>query len=263
MKISVVQFCPIFGDIESNKKKMIQYAQNIDSSIIIFPELALTGYDFKNKEELSQYAFDINSEILSEFRDIANNSDKIIVIGFPEKEGNNYFNSAALIFPDEKFNTTYRKTHLFYRERFIFAENNKGFFVVHYPDFDLNLGTMICYDWRFPEAARTLALKGADIIACPSNLVTTVWDISMPSRALENKVYLAVANRTGTENRNGENLIFNGSSKIYSYNGTILSQANYDNEIVISADIEPKQTRNKSFNEFNNIFTDRRIQFYL
>ncbi|HRP01464.1 MAG TPA: nitrilase-related carbon-nitrogen hydrolase [Candidatus Kapabacteria bacterium] len=263
MKLAVVQFCPEFSNIEKNSSKMLDFAKNTDCNIIIFPELAFTGYDFISKDEVAKYAFDINSEILQSFKEISKDTNKIIVVGFPEKSNNNYYNSAAILFPDSKFNDTYRKTHLFYRERFIFSENDKGFFVINYPDFDLNLGTMICYDWRFPEATRALALKGADVIACPSNLVTKVWDISMPSRALENKVYLAVSNRTGSENRNGDDVIFNGSSKIYSYNGTVLCETGINNEAVIVADIEPEKTRNKSFNEFNDIFSDRRPQFYL
>jgi len=263
MKASVVQFCPEFGNEENNKEKMLQYSRNIESELIIFPELAFTGYDFQSKDELSKFAFDINSEIFSDFQNIASDLNKILVIGYPEKSGDNFYNSAAMIFPDKKFNDSYRKTHLFFRERFIFSENDKGFFVINYPDFDFNLGTMICYDWRFPEATRTLALKGADFVACPSNLVTTVWDISMPSRALENKVYLAVANRTGTENRNGQDLIFNGKSKIYGYNGSVMCEASYDGEEVITIEIEPAKTRNKSFNDYNDIFTDRRPQFYL
>ena len=122
---------------------------------------------------------------------------------------------------------------------------------------------MICYDWRFPEATRTLGLLGADVILCPSNLVTDVWNISMPSRALENKVYLAVANRTGTENRNDTELIFKGRSAIYSYNGSMMAEASPNDEEVITSEIFPKQTRKKSFNEINDIFKDRQKQWYL
>ena len=79
----------------------------------------------------------------------------------------------------------------------------------------------------------------------------------------ENKVYLAVANRTGIENRNEQDLVFNGQSKIYAYNGSVMSEATYNGEDVITAEIEPQKTRNKSFNDYNDIFTDRRPQFYL
>ena len=121
---------------------------------------------------------------------------------------------------------------------------------------------MICYDWRFPEAARTLALRGADVIVCPSNLVTTVSHISMPSRALENKVYLAVANRTGAETRDDEELYFNGASAIYSYNGQQMAVADAQSDDTLIVDIDPVATRKKSFNAINDIFADRRPEMY-
>ncbi len=262
MKLALVQFSPIFGDVESNNNKIFNYCNSVDCDIIVFPELATSGYDFLNRKECMGYSLDLESEFFSPYKELAATQRKLIVIGYPERQGNKVYNSAALIFPDNKFNATYRKTHLFYRERFVFDENDKGFFVINYPDFNMKLGTMICYDWRFPEVARSLALLGADLIVCPSNLVTKVWDISMPARALDNKVYLAVANRTGGENRNGNDLVFTGESKIYSYNGTIMAEAGKSNEEVIIAEIDPKITRKKSFNEFNDIFTDRRPQFY-
>jgi predicted amidohydrolase len=128
---------------------------------------------------------------------------------------------------------------------------------------DIKIGTMICYDWRFPEAARTLGMKGADLIICPSNLVTDVWQISMPSRALENKCYLAVANRIGSERRQGDELLFKGRSAIYSYNGQDFGIASSEKEEVVTADIDPAATRDKSFNEINDIYSDRRPEFYL
>ena len=85
----------------------------------------------------------------------------------------------------------------------------------------------------------------------------------MPARAIENKVYFAVINRIGRENRNNEELFFNGDSAIYNYNGEVLDSAQIENEKVIKAEIFPEKTRNKSFNELNDIFTDRRPDYYV
>lgn len=262
MKIAAVQFSPKFKDIESNYNYILEKSKQISCDLICFPELALTGYFFITKEELEPYAFDFNSELIQKVQDISTTENKIILFGFPEKFGDNFFNSCAILFPDKKFSNIYRKTHLFYRERFVFKPGNTGFFVINYPDKDLNLGTMICYDWRFPEAARILALQGADLIVCPSNLVTKVWYLAMPARAIENKVYLLVANRTGTEENGGEVLHFNGKSAIWDYNGNVLAQADADDERIILAEISPQETRNKSIDQFNNIFTDRRPEMY-
>ncbi|MBE2190295.1 MAG: hypothetical protein KGZ71_00760 [Desulfobulbaceae bacterium] len=262
MFISVVQFEPKFGEIEANYSKILNTISDDKSDIIVFPELCLTGYDFVSRDEAKKFASEVNDLIFIELKNIAIVKKKIIVIGFPEISDDKLYNSAAILLPNPQLNNVYRKTHLFFRERFIFDEGDKGFFVIESIEPEIKIGTMICYDWRFPEASRTLALNGADLIVCPSNLVTNVWHIATPARALENKVYLAVANRIGIENRNGQELLFNGSSQIYSYNGSVLAKALSDSVEVISAEIDPIKTRNKSFNEFNDIFADRRSQYY-
>jgi predicted amidohydrolase len=121
---------------------------------------------------------------------------------------------------------------------------------------------MICYDWRFPESTRALALKGANLVVCPSNLVTGVWQNVMSARALENKVYMAVANKFGIEQDKEEILEFNGESAIYSYDGSYMAKASADKEEVITTTIYPEETLDKSFNEYNDIFKDRRPEMY-
>lgn len=262
MKIAAVQFFPKFKDLEANYNYILEKSKQTKVDLICFPELALSGYFFFSQEELKPFALDFNSELVQKFQDVATSDNKIILFGFPEKSGDNFFNSCAILFPDKKLSTVYRKTHLFYRERFIFTPGNTGFFVIYYPEMDLNLGTMICYDWRFPEAARILALQGADLIACPSNLVTKIWFFAMPARAIENKVFLLVANRIGSESNGGEVLHFNGKSAIWDYFGNILVETNSDDEMIIETEIFPQETRNKQIDQFNNIFSDRRPEMY-
>ncbi len=262
MKIQVAQFCPRLLDKTYNIEKINNIISDSDADIIVLPELATTGYFFTSREEVEKYAETTEEGTYTKWQQIAKEKDIIIVAGFAEKAGDKLFNSAAVIFPDEEYSSVYRKTHLFYKERFCFDKGDTGFEVIDYEPKDLRLGTMICYDWRFPEAARTLALKGADLIVSPSNLVTDVWHISTPSRALENKVYFAVANRVGTEKREDEELYFNGKSAIYSYNGQLMSKAEETTEEVIFAEINPLSTRNKSFNEYNDIFKDRESELY-
>lgn len=262
LNISISQFAPSLDTLSSNIEFIEGQINSINSEIIIFPELATSGYYYTDKEELSKFALEKDSKYLTHFEELAKKLGKIIIIGFPELDGELLYNSAGIFFPNSELNRIYRKTHLFYKEKFIFEAGNSGFFNIYYPEFDLNLGTMICYDWRFPEAARTLALKGSDLIVCPSNLVTGVWDNVMSARALENKVYVAVANRIGTEKRGEDELVFNGNSAIYGYNGGRLVQAGASGEEVISTSIEPVGTRDKSFNPYNDIFKDRREGFY-
>jgi predicted amidohydrolase len=260
MYLSVIQFETIFNNKENNCKKILSYINEIDSDILVFPELATSGYYFTDINQLSKIAEKFDGNTRKKVQKLSTDLDKIVVYGFPEIYKGKIYNSAAIIFPKPELSSIYRKTHLFYKERFVFEEGNTGFNVIEYNG--LKLGTMICYDWRFPEAARTLSIKGADLIVCPSNLVTGVWQNVMSSRALENKVYIAVSNKIGTESNDKDKLLFNGESAIYSYDGSYIAKAGKDEEEFITAEIIPSKTRNKSFNEINDIFKDRRPQFY-
>jgi len=263
MEISVVQFAPTLFNREINHDFVFNSIKSINSDLIIFPELCLSGYFFLSREEASDHAIDFQSDIIKNYADLATELDRIIILGFAERSVNNIYNSAAMLFPDKKFNFVYRKTHLFYKEYLAFDKGNTGFFVIDYTPKDIKIGTMICYDWRFPEAARSLGLLGAELIACPSNLVTPLWPRVMPARAIENKVYLAVANRYGTEERNNETLLFNGKSAIYDYNGNPLKQAPASGDEVLTVQIKQELTRDKSFNSVNHIFNDRLTDMYV
>jgi predicted amidohydrolase len=268
MKLRIVQFTPVFGDKEENFKRLQAHGDRIASEfggadLIVFPELCTTGYFFQSQEEALQYAETPDGATVEFFRAIAHAHDAMVVAGFVEKDGTTTYNSALVVAPDQPVKI-YRKTHLFYKERHCFADGNTGFFVVPHHRLDAKVGVMICYDWRFPESARALGLKGADVIVCPSNLITNVWHIAMPARALENKVYVAVPNRAGEEIRGAENekVKFTGRSVIYGFNGQELAKAGEEADEILAVDIDPTATRDKSFNPLNDIFRDRRPEMY-
>jgi len=114
----------------------------------------------------------------------------------------------------------------------------------------------------FRKRQELLHLKEQILIAAPINLVTKFWPRAMPARALDNHIYLIVANRIGKEIRNDEELVFNGKSVIYDYNGTELAIAPSEEETVITTTIYPEKSRNKSINQINDIFKDRKIKYY-
>ncbi len=269
MKLGVAQFTPVFKDVDANVTRIQDIIRTTDADIIVFPELATCGYFFHTAEEAGPYTLDFDDAPLVVIADTAQESGRVVVCGFAERGHTALYNSAMLVGPDIDA-TVYRKTHLFYRENNVFEPGNTGFPVVHLGHLGCNLGMMICYDWRFPESARTLALKGADVIAAPSNLITSVWRTAMPVRALENKVFLAVANRAGTETNNGESVTFNGDSVIYDYNGNVLASANAYTETdlnehhdtVLIVEIDPSAARTKTINSFNDIIADRRPHLY-
>jgi predicted amidohydrolase len=121
---------------------------------------------------------------------------------------------------------------------------------------------MICFDWYFPEAARSLALLGADVIAHPSNLVRKDCPRSMPIRALENHVFTITSNRTGSDVNAEETLTFIGKSLICDPKGDILASAGPDESVVLMAEIDPHTARHRAINATNDLFADRRPDMY-
>lgn len=263
VSVALVQCAPVLGKLEENCAFISETLGSTEADVIVFPELCTTGYFFTSSESLKPFALDLQSEVVRGFHNTAKEKNSIVVIGFAERDKSALYNSAMILLPNEEIPLVYRKTHLFYKEYLCFEPGNTGFFVVENKEKDVKIGTMICYDWRFPESARTLALLGSDLIVCPSNLVTDVWHIAMPSRALENKVYVAVANRYGTEKKDDEELIFKGESALWGYNGAIMAKAEKEGDAIVKEIINPSKTRDKSFNSVNDIFKDRRKEMYL
>ena len=262
LNLAVVQFTPGFGEKEKNQSRMLELVEDVTADIIVFPELCTTGYFFLSRDEVTKVAEPVAGPSGEFFQDMARNKNAVIVAGFAERHQKHLFNACLVVVPEVKNPYVYRKTHLFYKEHDCFDPGDTGFFVVEDKKRDIFIGPMVCYDWRFPESARILMLQGADVIACPANLVTDAWQMVMPARAIENKVYLAVANRIGSEVRNGETLHFKGRSAIYGYHGETLANADALHEAVVSAEIHPQATRDKSFNALNNVLTDRQPQHY-
>jgi predicted amidohydrolase len=262
LTLAVVQFSPDFGEKEKNFLRMQKLVENITADIIVFPELCTTGYFFLSRQEVAQVAETASGQCSDFFRDMARKQNAVVVAGFAERDQKKLYNSCLVVVPEKDDSYVYRKTHLFYKENACFDPGDTGFFVVEDKKRDIHIGPMVCYDWRFPESARVLTLLGADLIVCPANLITEAWRLVMPARAIENTVYLAVANRAGVEKRSGEELRFKGNSAIYDFSGREMTKAGDAEDEVLLAEIQPSKTRDKSFNPFNNILSDRQPQHY-
>jgi len=260
MKIGYIQTNPIFGNKDHNFKEIERLTINLKADLIVLPELFATGYTFISKEEAISLSEDIEGETSQFLMNVANSTGAVVIGGFAEKEGESIYNSAMIVSREEVLGT-YRKIHLYYKEKLWFSPGDKSLQIFKVNG--VNIGIMICFDWIFPETARSLALLGADIIAHPANLVLPYCQKAMVTRCLENRVYSITANRIGQEIRGDDNFKFTGGSQITSYNGDILSSAP-DNEIFLGfVEIDIKKARDKNLNRFNDIFGDRRKNFYV
>ncbi|MCK4223743.1 MAG: acyltransferase [candidate division Zixibacteria bacterium] len=260
MKIGFFQFSPLWGRNDENVERAISSIRGAKADLLVLPELFNTGYLFENQEELKRSAeFIPDGPTFSKMAHLAAQENVNLVFGIAEKEGERFFNSSVLVTPRRDF-LVYRKLHLFDREKLWFSPGDKELKV-----FDIGsakVGMMICFDWIFPETARILALKGAEIICHPSNLILQYCQRAMTTRCIENGVFSITANRTGTEEKGGVKLTFTGNSQIVDPKGNVLANADELKEGVWTVDIDPALARDKKVTPHNHLFEDRRIEFY-
>ncbi len=260
MKVGFYQFRPLFGKPKRNYKNIINALENINADLIVLPELALTGYYFKDKSEALKYAEDPdNSDRLNGLIELAKTRNMYLVIGFAEKRNEQCFNSAALIGP-AGIEHIYRKIHLFNEEKFCFDAGDTPLVVNNING--VKVGIMICFDWVFPEVTRTLAMQGAQIICQPSNLVLSFCQQTMLARCIENRVFAITANRYGIDKRPQGSLKFTGKSQIVTPGGKLLHRAVSQREALYITEINPNEADNKMITEHNHLFNDRRPEFY-
>jgi len=260
VKIGFYQFDPKFKKVDENCDKIIKTLNRVKGDIIILPELAFTGYNFRDRKELESVAENPkNSNVVKKITSLCSENNFYIITGFAEKAGPEIFNSALLIGPGGLIHI-YRKIHLFNREKLYFDPGNKPLKVIEIKG--IKIGIMICFDWIFPEVARSLAILGAEVICQPANLILTYCQNVMLTRCLENRVFSVTANRVGREIFKHDSLEFTGQSQIVAPNGDLLYRANSKKELIYIHDIDQKEALNKNITKFNNIFDDRQPNFY-
>ena len=261
MKVGFVQLKPLFGKKEKNLKNALRMLSRTHADLMVLPELFDTGYAFTSRKEALELSSEIDrSEAIAKLKIFSRNRRTVIIAGIAEREGKYVFNSSAAIFPSGKIEV-YRKIHLFYKEKNIFEPGNTPLKVINYGK--ARIGMMICFDWIFPETARTLSLKGANIICHPSNLVLPHCQNAMITRCLENRIFIITCNRVGKEQRNGNSYNFTGISRVISPDGAILAEGGKVKEQVEVVDINLKRAENKKITIQNDLFKDRRREFYL
>jgi predicted amidohydrolase len=260
MIVGLVQTAPQFGDRLANQKQIENLTADLDADLWIAPELALTGYEFRNRAEAMELAEEVPAGPTCVWlQDFCRDRNCLAVLGLSERDGDKVYNAAVLMSPEGLLGR-YRKIHLFDAEKLRFDPGNLPFSV--FDTGKARIGLMICFDWRFPEAARTLALRGAQIIAHPSNLVMPFCQKAMVTRALENNVFCATANRIGEERRTGRIMKFTGGSQIVAPDGEVLRSCACDATVAFILDIDPRQADNKKVGPYNNVHGDRRPEFY-
>lgn len=259
MKIGYIQTAPEFGAKEKNFNEVRSLLNNVKADLLVLPELFTTGYTFTSKKEVETMAETNHGQTADFLKELSKLTGATMIGGFIERDNNKIYNSLLIVSGEEVIDT-YRKIHLFNKEKLWFTPGDKPLKV--YNINGVKIGAMICFDWIFPEVCRTLTLQGMQVLAHPSNLVMPYCQRAMVTRCLENRIFAVTANRIGNEKRGEDNFTFTGASQITGSDGKILSFAPTDKSQVSIIEIDEKQADNKMINAYNNVITDRRTNFY-
>jgi predicted amidohydrolase len=262
MIVGLVQFAPARYDVAANVARVERLLHGVRADLLVLPELANSGYMYATPEELAPYSEPGEGQgpFLSALRGLAAQTGGLLITGFAERAAGGLYNSAAAVGPGGVV-AVYRKTHLFFEEQDLFLPGDTGFVVFEHAG--ARIGMMVCFDWYFPESARTLALRGAQVIAHPSNLVLPHCQTAMVTRCLENRVYAVTTNRYGMEASGEKNLTFTGASQLMSPQGERLLQAPVEGDCVLVAEIDPSAADDKQPTSRNHLFADRRPEMYV
>jgi len=238
--VAVCQMDIRLGEVRSNYEKVMDTlfsAAEEGVRLAVFPELSLTGYLFDEAGEIEALALPAEDPLLLAIDRHCRQLGLLAVVGFIERSGQLCFNTAGIfgLGPDLP---RYRKVHLpaIGADRFL-SRGDLGFPVYHVPLG--RLGINICYDQRFPESARVLALQGAQLLVIPSSETMATHELSsllIRARAYENRVYCIWANRVGLE----KDSAFTGMSQIVDPMGETLCLASSDSEEIVQADLDPE-----------------------
>ena len=236
LRIALAQLAGVEGDITRNletARRAVDEAARLEADCVVLPELHLTG--FVGADQLARVAEPWPGRTLAGLIERAAGHALGLCTSFVEAgENGRVYNTAVLAGPDGRIVSAYRKTHLFDAERRLYTPGDELTDPVDL--LGAATGVLVCYDVEFPEAARRLALAGADCILVPSANMDP-WGprhrVFATARALENHLFVAYCNRCGE----GPGMKYPGESAIIDPMGDVLCEAGAD-EAVIYADVD-------------------------
>jgi predicted amidohydrolase len=252
----------------------IREAKSRGADIICLPELFRSPYFCVNKKSLKDYSEPLIGDVSKALSELAKELQVTIVGGsIYEKAENGNFNTALVFGPDGSDLGCYRKTHIphdpaFYEQNYFKgAENNYKVFTTTAKGREIKFGVLICYDQWFPEAARSLAIMGAEIIFYPTAIGTindspqkegdwhNAWRTVQCGHAVANATIVAAVNRVGQEGTSN----FWGGSFVCDAFGRVLAEGTNDEQIIVAPiDVE----HNKLVKEGWRFFKERRPDTY-
>jgi predicted amidohydrolase len=265
--VACAQIAPVVGDRAGNRERAraaLREAVGAGARLVVLPELCTSGYVFGSPDEARSLAQPAEGGALDEWAEEAGRGGAVVVGGFCElAAGGVLYNSAAVV-DGTGVRAVYRKTHLWDNEQRFFAAGAAAPPVVETAIG--RVGVAVCYDMSFPELARAIAMRGADVIAVPANNPVgsrpsgqePVELVAMRAHAYFNRVFVACCDRCGSE----RGVEFLGGSVITDEQGWTLTPAALGAPSLLMADVAIARARDKRWNERNDVFGDRRPSLY-
>ena len=262
MIVSCCELAPVIGAFADNQARAahaIEAAARAGSDVIVLPELVLSGYCFDSVEEARSLAVPADWAGFDEWARLA--PDSVVVAGFAERgPAGELFNSAVLLHQGRR--VSYRKVHLWDREKLFFTPGTAAAPVVDTAHG--RIAMMVCYDLEFPEYTRSVGLRGAALLAVPTNWPYLDRPDGWPApevvlamaAARVNRMAVAVCDRRGVER--GQR--WNQGTTIIGPDGW--PRATVDPDGVARAELELAETADKTLSERNDLFADRRPELY-
>ena len=264
MKVGVAQVRCVPGDVHSNCAKIVRVAEAAKKKgcdAVVLPELVDTGYEMSKIADIaSPWDFDRVDTPVSIVMTAARDSGMYVLCGLSEKVEEGIYNSLAVFDPQGELIGKYRKTHLaayplFKEDQYIVPGDSLESATVG----GMKWGLTICYDIRFPEISRSLALNGSEIITHSSAFALprlSHWRNLIRARAIENQVYVISANRVGTD----ADVTFCGSSCIIDPYGVTVAEAAEDREELIVGEVSKNLV--KAVRDYMPVLSQRRGDLY-
>lgn len=267
IRIACQQLPPHFGLAQENKEMIhaaIVEALAVGSNLIVLPELVTSGYVFESESELRSIAIMSDDDVFEDWRRLIAKKDVVVVAGFPELGSDGSFYNSAAVVGNDGVRAIYRKNHLWDDEKRWFTPG--GVVPPVIPTEFGKLGVLICYDLEFPETVRDLAVRGAEIIAVPTNWPSSprpngerppeIGNAMVSARL--SRVFIACCDRVGTERGVG----WTGGSCVVEPDGWVLAERIDRDRGLVYADVDLSLARDKSLNRNNDVLGDRRPELY-
>lgn len=276
MRVAAIQMA-MTDEVGTNcdvAERLVRDAARRGANVILLPELFEGHYFCKD-----QHAVDLgrarpldDHPTVERFSQVAREVRAVLPLSLYERDGNALFNTTVMVDADGRVMGKYRKSHIpdgpGYSEKFYFSPGDTGFRV--WPTAVGVIGLAICWDQWFPEAARAMALMGADVLLYPTAIGSEPqnpsWDSSghwqrvMQGHSAANVLPVVAANRIGRERGNPTEITFYGSSFITDATGAKVVEAGRDDEAVLVADVDVAANRELRLSW--GLFRDRRPDLY-